>query len=68
MKKGELVIYCSDSKPKVGKFVNYSFDRKIIIIGKNQYRKARSEKYVISLNELFEKYKPLLEAMEKEND
>lgn len=62
MKRGDLVIYCSENKPKVGKFVNYTFDRKVIIIAKNQYRKIRKESVVVSLNDLFDKYKPILEA------
>lgn len=62
MERGDLVIYSSDNKPRVGKFVNLTPDRKIIIVGKNQNRKIRDEKYVVSLNDLFEQYKPILEA------
>lgn len=65
MKKGELVIFSSNGKPNIGKFVNYDFQRKLIIIGKNQNRKTRSQKDVISLLEVFKKYKPILEAMEE---
>lgn len=68
MKKGELVIYASNGKPNIGKFVNYDFQRKIIILGKNQYRKTRNERDVISLLEVFKKYKPILEAMEELDD
>ena len=68
MKKGELVIFSSNGKPNIGKFVNYDFPRKLIIIGKNQNRKTRSQKDVISLLEVFKKYKPILEAMEALDD
>lgn len=68
MKKGELVIFSSNGKPNIGKFVNYDFQRKLIIIGKNQNRKTRSQKDVISLLEVFKKYKPILEAMEALDD
>ena len=68
MKKGELVIFSSNGKPNIGKFVNYDFQRKLIIIGKNQNRKTRNQKDVISLLEVFKKYKPILEAMEALDD
>lgn len=57
MQKGDILIYFSNDMPKIGKFVNYTANGKIIIIGKNQNRKIRKKEQVLSLNELAEKYK-----------
>ena len=62
MQRGDFVVYYIDGEPKVGKIVNTSYSGKYIILPKNGTRVLRAKNRIISLNDLFKKYEPLLKG------
>ena len=62
MQKGDFVVYITKDEPRVGKLVNTMYNGKLVILPKFGNRVLRKKKFVLSLNDLFKKYEPLLKG------
>ena len=63
MKQGDFLIYISQGKIEVGKWVRTTFDGKVVLMPKRtsgKARKIRKKECCVSLNDLFQKYRGLL--------
>jgi len=63
MKRGDFLIYITQNKIEVGKWVRTTFDGKVVLMPKRtsgKAKKIRKKEYCVSLNDLFKKYRGLL--------
>jgi len=63
MKQGDFLIYITQGRIEVGKWVRTTFDGKVVLMPKRtsgKVKKIRKKDRCVSLNDLFQKYRGLL--------
>lgn len=65
MKEGDFVVYYVSGKPEIGKFVRTQYNGRCVILPQrkqNSVSVVRNKKQIVSLNDMFKKYEPLLKG------
>jgi len=68
MQVGDFVVYFVCGKPQIGKFVRTQYNGRCVIMPQkrqNNIAVLRNKQQIVSLNDMFKKYEPLLKGQSR---